>query len=125
MDSMIGHRTNRYEGFGKVATRLDDLVNLIPAWLTGLAVALTIGINRLAYVLPDLPLRAWAALRMSEDIANREAVVARTCGCTGSVMAFAGAQAAIQLVPRLSTAGRAAVLAPSCNEHAIALTAQR
>ena len=41
MDSMIGHRTNRHEDFGKVAARLDDLVNLIPARLTGLAIALS------------------------------------------------------------------------------------
>ena len=40
LDSMIGHRTTRYEDFGKVAARLDDLVNLIPARLTGLAFAL-------------------------------------------------------------------------------------
>ena len=40
MDSMIGHRNDRYEDFGKVAARLDDLVNLIPARLTGLAIAL-------------------------------------------------------------------------------------
>lgn len=36
MDSMIGHRSERYEHFGKVAARLDDLVNLLPARLTGL-----------------------------------------------------------------------------------------
>ncbi|MBN2629269.1 MAG: cobalamin biosynthesis protein CobD [Rhodobacteraceae bacterium] len=41
MDSMIGHRNDRYEDFGKVAARLDDLVNLVPARLTGLAIALT------------------------------------------------------------------------------------
>jgi adenosylcobinamide-phosphate synthase len=41
MDSMIGHRTNRHEDFGKVAARLDDLANLIPARLTGLAIALS------------------------------------------------------------------------------------
>lgn len=40
MDSMIGHRTARHENFGKVAARLDDLVNLIPARLTGLLFAL-------------------------------------------------------------------------------------
>lgn len=40
MDSMIGHRNARYEDFGKTAARLDDLANLIPARLTGLALAL-------------------------------------------------------------------------------------
>ena len=36
LDSMIGHRNDRYEDFGKVAARLDDVANLIPARLTGL-----------------------------------------------------------------------------------------
>ncbi|MDD9728412.1 adenosylcobinamide-phosphate synthase CbiB [Mameliella sp. AT18] len=40
MDSMIGHRNDRYEHFGKVAARLDDLVNLVPARLTSLVFAL-------------------------------------------------------------------------------------
>ena len=39
MDSMIGHRTARHEDFGKAAARLDDLVNLAPARLTGLLFA--------------------------------------------------------------------------------------
>lgn len=34
-DSMWGHRNDRYEGFGKSAARLDDLLNLIPARVTG------------------------------------------------------------------------------------------
>ena len=39
LDSMIGHRTPRHEAFGNVAARLDDVVNLIPARLTGLLIA--------------------------------------------------------------------------------------
>ena len=36
-DSMIGHRTPRYEHFGWAAARLDDLLNLVPARLAGAA----------------------------------------------------------------------------------------
>jgi adenosylcobinamide-phosphate synthase len=36
-DSMIGHRTERYEHFGWAAARLDDLLNLVPARLAGAA----------------------------------------------------------------------------------------
>ena len=39
-DSMIGHRSPRYQDFGWAAARLDDLVNLAPARLTGLLIAL-------------------------------------------------------------------------------------
>lgn len=40
LDSMIGHRNDRYEQFGKVAARLDDLVNILPARLSGVLFAL-------------------------------------------------------------------------------------
>ncbi|MEO5614098.1 MAG: adenosylcobinamide-phosphate synthase CbiB [Cypionkella sp.] len=40
LDSMIGHRTPRFEAFGWASARIDDLVNLIPARLTGAVFAL-------------------------------------------------------------------------------------
>jgi adenosylcobinamide-phosphate synthase len=39
LDSMIGHRTPRYLHFGWAAARLDDLLNLVPARLSGLLLA--------------------------------------------------------------------------------------
>jgi adenosylcobinamide-phosphate synthase len=43
-DSMIGYRTPRHEAFGWAAARFDDLINLIPARLTALMIALAYGL---------------------------------------------------------------------------------
>lgn len=40
LDSIIGHRNQRYEAFGGFAARLDDVANLVPARLTGLFIAI-------------------------------------------------------------------------------------
>ncbi|MCC5979437.1 MAG: cobalamin biosynthesis protein CobD [Salinarimonas sp.] len=40
LDSMIGHRNARYTDFGRFAAKLDDVVNWVPARLTGLLFAL-------------------------------------------------------------------------------------
>ncbi len=39
LDSMIGHADTRYLYFGKVAARLDDAANLLPARMTALSIA--------------------------------------------------------------------------------------
>lgn len=40
LDSMIGHRSKRFEKYGKFAARLDDVANFIPARLTALLMAI-------------------------------------------------------------------------------------
>jgi adenosylcobinamide-phosphate synthase len=54
LDSMIGHRNNRYAAFGGFAARLDDVANLVPARLTGLAfTAVSGGTSALSTMLRD------------------------------------------------------------------------
>lgn len=43
MDSMIGHLSPRHAAFGWAAARVDDLVNLVPARLTGVLFAVVSG----------------------------------------------------------------------------------
>ncbi|MEO0548304.1 MAG: adenosylcobinamide-phosphate synthase CbiB [Pseudomonadota bacterium] len=43
LDSMIGHRNERYAAFGGFAARLDDLANVIPSRLTGVLFAIASG----------------------------------------------------------------------------------
>jgi adenosylcobinamide-phosphate synthase len=50
-DSIIGHRNPRYLYFGRAAARLDDVVNLIPARLTGLLITIV-----------TLSAKAWAVM---------------------------------------------------------------
>ena len=40
LDSMVGYKTPRYFNFGKVAARLDDVANFIPARITALLIVL-------------------------------------------------------------------------------------
>lgn len=39
LDSMVGYRTARYERFGKVSARLDDIAGFIPARITALLIS--------------------------------------------------------------------------------------
>ncbi|APG45760.1 adenosylcobinamide-phosphate synthase CbiB [Phaeobacter porticola] len=50
-DSMIGYKTPRYRNFGWAAARLDDLLNLIPARLSALMIAV---VGRVLRTWPDI-----------------------------------------------------------------------
>ncbi len=80
MDSMVGYRNERYERFGACAARLDDLLNLIPARLSGILLCL-------AAPLAGLDLRnAWRIFRRdrlnhkSPNSAHTEAAAAGALG---------------------------------------------
>lgn len=45
-DSMIGHRSDKYREFGWASARLDDVVNLVPARIAGLLLALAAPVAR-------------------------------------------------------------------------------
>jgi adenosylcobinamide-phosphate synthase len=54
LDSMIGHKTPRYLQFGWAAARFDDLLNLVPARLSGVLLALAALATPRAQPLPAL-----------------------------------------------------------------------
>ncbi len=92
-------------------------------WGAGDWIDLSTGINRVPYPVPELPSEAWTMLPTA---AQKAALVAAAHAAyrTGAPgVALAGAQAAIQLVPRLGPPGLARILAPTYNEHAAAFHA--
>jgi adenosylcobinamide-phosphate synthase len=46
LDSMIGHRNDRYSAYGGFAARLDDIANYVPARLTGMLIVAASGRTR-------------------------------------------------------------------------------
>lgn len=85
---------------------------------------LSTGINRAPWPVPPFSPRSLTALPTRGEIAALEAAARRAYATDAEAVALAGAQAAIQLVPRLLPPGRARVVAPTYNEHAAALRAQ-
>lgn len=85
---------------------------------------LSTGINPLPYPMPQIPPHALNTLPTATDMGALEQAAASAYGARTGIVALSGAQAAIQLVPRLRPAGKAAVLSPSYNEHAASLAAQ-
>jgi adenosylcobinamide-phosphate synthase len=77
-DSMIGHRNERYESFGWAAARLDDLVNLIPARLSALLLAISAPV-------------AGGSIRTSLGVVKRDASKHRSPNAGWPESAMAGA----------------------------------
>ena len=84
---------------------------------------LSTGINARPYPVPKIPTRAWSALPTRSDTGALAEAAARAYGTGATAVPLAGAQAAIQIVPRLRPPGTARVLGPTYNEHAAALRA--
>lgn len=84
---------------------------------------LSTGINRVAYPIPALSDAAWTALPTRAAMDRLTAAARAAYATPAAILPVAGAQAAIQMIPRLRPPGRAAVLAPTYNEHAAVLRA--
>ena len=99
-DSMIGHLSDRHRDFGWAAARLDDLLNLVPARLSALLIALGAGAGG------GTPRRAL-------DVAWRDAGTHRSPNAGWPEAAMAGALGIALGGPRVYAAG--AVEAPYLN----------
>ena len=91
LDAMVGYPSPRYHRFGWAAARLDDVVNLVPARITGMLVVLC------APVAGGSPVRAWQVLRRdggrhpSPNAGRCEAAVAGALRVTlGGTNTYAG-----------------------------------
>lgn len=85
---------------------------------------LSTGINPVPYPLPEIAPRAWTRLPTESDVARLVAAARNAYRTAAAIQPLAGAQALIQLIPRLRPVGQARVLAPTYNEHAAALRSE-
>jgi adenosylcobinamide-phosphate synthase len=80
LDAMVGHRSARYARFGTPAARLDDVLNLLPARLTGL---LTIAVAPLAGGKRAEALRVWRRDRNDHPSPNAGQCESAMAGALG------------------------------------------
>jgi len=76
MDSMIGYKNDRYIDFGMVAARLDDVVNYIPARISGIILIVSAFILRFNYKNSSVIYSRDRANHSSPNAAHPEAAVA-------------------------------------------------
>ena len=79
-DSMIGHRTPRHRDFGWAAARLDDLLNLVPARLAGILIALAAPVARGSIVTSLKTMRRDARKHRSPNAGWPESAMAGALG---------------------------------------------
>ena len=79
-------------------------------------VDLSTGINRRPYPVPQLPLHHWQALPSRAEIEALHQAARVAYHTTAPLLATAGAQAAIQMLPGLAPPGHAKILGPTYGE---------
>jgi adenosylcobinamide-phosphate synthase len=129
LDAMVGYRSARYVRFGWASARLDDVMNWLPARLTGLLA------SALAGTAGGRPLSAWQAMRAygsshpSPNAGRCEAAFAGALGVTlGGANAYGGVVEARQRLgdgpaPRTADIARAVRLCRAVTTAATAVGA--
>ena len=84
---------------------------------------LSTGINRQPYPVGEVPSDCWSALPSRWGIESLHQAARRAYASQASILATSGAQAAIGLLPHLSSRGRARIFAPAYSEYAAVLSA--
>jgi cobalamin biosynthetic protein CobC len=102
---------------GNLDVAMDRFGGRLEDWID-----LSTGINRQPYPVPALAPRHWRALPSQTDIELLHDAAGQAYATKASVLAVAGAQAAIQLLPRLAPPGRARILSPTYGEFAPVLS---
>jgi cobalamin biosynthesis protein CobC len=108
---MLDHGGNLDVAMRRFSGRMEDWIDL------------STGVNRRPYPVLGLEPRHWTALPSRADIEALHEAARQAYAATAPVLAVAGAQAAIQLLPRLARSGRARILGPTYNEYAAAFRA--
>jgi adenosylcobinamide-phosphate synthase len=80
LDSMIGHRTERYFYFGKFAARLDDILNFVPARLTAFFMVISTLLARLNAALAFRVMRRDHAKHLSPNAGYPESALSGAFG---------------------------------------------
>lgn len=103
---------------GNLAWAIDTFGGTRAQWID-----LSTGINRQPYKVPEISAAAWADLPTVTATQRLRNAARSAYNTTAPMVALAGAQSAIQLVPMLSKPGRAVIMSPTYNEHAASLRA--